>query len=209
MDHPACAQVVCRTANETGSRPTPLARGLVWLRISLLQVKVKVFLLTMRSWEAGGLLRARKGLECISVRCDASQASGAADYPGWSDRSSNSNELPDQARNGTQWNGNGSSNGVENSIPGSDSASPSQQSPVASPSAGAAASWPEMVMSLPLELSAASAKMDARWLRKRKRKHWWKREQFPRVPSPQIPPTLITLLVVPMLLDVAHCLCKP
>ena len=41
-----------------------------------------------------------------------------------------------------------------------------------------------MIISLPLELAAASAKMDAHWLRKRKRKHWWKREQFPRVRLP-------------------------
>lgn len=129
-------------------------------------------------------------MDRILVRCNASAASGAADSPGWSDRSSSSdNGLHDQSRNG---NGNGSSDGVENGVPGSkpmkDSVSPSQQSPVAKPSAGAA-SWPEMILSLPLELAAASAKMDAHWLRKRKRKHWWKREQFPRVQSPHIPPS--------------------
>lgn len=38
-----------------------------------------------------------------------------------------------------------------------------------------------MLLSMPLELAAASAKTNDHWLQKRKRKHWWKREQFPRV----------------------------
>lgn len=59
-------------------------------------------------------------------------------------------------------------------------------SPASNPASSTAMSWTEMVMSLPLELAAASAKMDAHWLQKRKRKHWWKREQFPRVPMDQV-----------------------
>jgi len=42
-------------------------------------------------------------------------------------------------------------------------------------------SWAEMLLGMPLELAAASAKTNDHWLQKRKRKHWWKREQFPRV----------------------------
>lgn len=45
-------------------------------------------------------------------------------------------------------------------------------------------SWAEMLLSMPLELAAASAKTNDHWLQKRKRKHWWKREQFPRVSLP-------------------------
>lgn len=42
-------------------------------------------------------------------------------------------------------------------------------------------SWAQMLLSMPLELAAASARTNQHWLQKRKRKHWWSREHFPRV----------------------------
>ena len=42
-------------------------------------------------------------------------------------------------------------------------------------------SWTRMVMALPLELAAVTSRTDNFYLRKRKRKHWWSREHFPKV----------------------------
>ncbi len=53
-------------------------------------------------------------------------------------------------------------------------------------------SWAEMLLAMPLELAAASAKTNDHWLQKRKRKHWWKREQFPRVCT-RTPPEFASL----------------
>lgn len=40
-----------------------------------------------------------------------------------------------------------------------------------------------MVLALPLELAAVTSRTDNFYLRKRKRKHWWSREHFPKVPA--------------------------
>lgn len=42
-------------------------------------------------------------------------------------------------------------------------------------------SWTTMVMALPLELAAVQSHTDNFYLRKRKRKHWWSKEHFPKV----------------------------
>lgn len=42
-------------------------------------------------------------------------------------------------------------------------------------------SWTTMVLSLPLELAAVQSHTDNFYLRKRKRKHWWSKEHFPKV----------------------------
>lgn len=38
-----------------------------------------------------------------------------------------------------------------------------------------------MVLALPLELATVTSRTDNFYLRKRKRKHWWSREHFPKV----------------------------
>ena len=42
-------------------------------------------------------------------------------------------------------------------------------------------SWAKMMLSLPLEVAAAASRSDSHYLQKRKRKHWWSAESFPRV----------------------------
>ena len=48
-------------------------------------------------------------------------------------------------------------------------------------------SWTTMVLSLPLELAAVQSHTDNFYLRKRKRKHWWSKEHFPKVRACLIP----------------------
>ena len=43
------------------------------------------------------------------------------------------------------------------------------------------ASWAHLLLNLPLEVAAAGARTNALWLKKRKRSHWWSRQEFPRV----------------------------
>lgn len=38
-----------------------------------------------------------------------------------------------------------------------------------------------MLLELPLELAAFGSKTNPYWLRKRKRSHWWSRQNFPKV----------------------------
>ncbi len=42
-------------------------------------------------------------------------------------------------------------------------------------------SWTRMVLALPLELATVTSRTDNFYLRKRKRKHWWSTEHFPKV----------------------------
>ena len=44
-------------------------------------------------------------------------------------------------------------------------------------------SWTRMVLALPLELATVTSRTDNFYLRKRKRKHWWSTEHFPKVLS--------------------------
>ena len=46
------------------------------------------------------------------------------------------------------------------------------------------ASWAHFLLNLPLEVAAAGARTNALWLKKRKRSHWWSRQEFPRVGLP-------------------------
>ncbi len=59
-------------------------------------------------------------------------------------------------------------------------------------------SWAKMMLSLPLEVAAAASRSDSHYLQKRKRKHWWSAESFPRVCARslrfkcfQCPPTIL------------------
>ena len=44
-------------------------------------------------------------------------------------------------------------------------------------------SWAHLLLELPLELAAVGARTNERWLRKRKRSHWWSKGPFPKVCS--------------------------
>ena len=41
--------------------------------------------------------------------------------------------------------------------------------------------WAHLLLELPLELAAVGARTNERWLRKRKRSHWWSKGPFPKV----------------------------
>lgn len=41
--------------------------------------------------------------------------------------------------------------------------------------------WAKMLLSLPLEVAAAASRADSHYLQKRKRKHWWSKDHFPKV----------------------------
>lgn len=47
--------------------------------------------------------------------------------------------------------------------------------------------WAKMLLSLPLEVAAAASRADSHYLQKRKRKHWWSKDHFPKVILQPIP----------------------